>query len=291
MIRYWSKWQKGRHRGPLFFAGFLAISLPFFDVSNTSTNFGKVEKRTIEQRVTIAGSIEPLRNTIITPPYAGFIKKLFVKIGQNVKAGDPLVAIAQSLQSQENTYPLRAPFAGRVVQLLKTEGQFVKDGDAKDYILRVDDLSQMFVYANAPEFDIPKIKPGMEVTVRATALRDRSYKGVVREIAHAATPRDGWVRSQVDYVVKIEITNVDESLKSGMSAIVDIITAKKSDVLSLSYEYIKREQDSFFVTLKDRSRKKIEVGIRNESAIEIVSGLSEGDEVRQVDLLEDAESL
>ncbi len=46
--------------------------------------FGTVVREDLIQRVTIAGEIAPLRKTIITAPYNGYVKKLFVKVGDVV---------------------------------------------------------------------------------------------------------------------------------------------------------------------------------------------------------------
>ena len=53
-------------------------------------------------------------------------EKIYVKFGQHVKEGDPIVSLEQSLHSQhEEIYPLRAPFEGDVVQILHNEGEYV----------------------------------------------------------------------------------------------------------------------------------------------------------------------
>jgi multidrug efflux pump subunit AcrA (membrane-fusion protein) len=247
---------------------------------------GKVARETLIQRVTIAGTAEPIRTTVVMAPYDGYIKKLFVQLGQKVHSGEPIVSIAQSLQAAENVFPIRAPFTGTVTQLLKSEGQFVKQSDPKEFILRVDDLTKMFVNANAPEIDVVKIKPGLEAVIKVSAVLSKNYKGIVREISQAATPKEQWGgRSQVEYLVKIEILDADAQLKPGMTSIVDIITNKKDNVLTLGHEFIQKENENYFVILKNGDRRNIKVGIQNESVFEILEGLNEGQEVQQVDFL------
>ena len=246
---------------------------------------GKVVRETILQRVTIAGRIEPIRSTVIPAPYEGYIKKIFVKIGQKVSAGDPLVSVAQSLQASESVFPIRAPFAGTITQANKAEGQATKPGDSKDALLRIDDLTSLFVNADAPEIDILKIKSGFEAEVKVSAVVARNYRGRVREIAQAATQGDGWGRAQVQYLVRIELEDADDQLRPGMSAIVDIVTSKRDNALSLPLEFIQRDNEKFFVNLKDGQRRDIKVGLQNETHFEILDGLTEDEEVRQVDFL------
>ncbi len=108
----------------------------------------------------------------------------------------------------------------------------------------------------------------------------------MREIALAPSPREGWGRTQVDYLVKIEIVDANAELKPGMSAILDIITNRKDKVLTLGHEFIQKDNDKYFVMLKNGVKQDIKVGLQNETAIEITNGLSEGQEVKQVDFLE-----
>ena len=114
----------------------------------------------------------------------------------------------------------------------------------------------------------------------------KSYKGIVREISQAPTPKEQWGgRSQVEYLVKIEILDSDAQLKPGMSSVVDIITNKKDNALTLGHEFIQKENENYFVVLKNGQRQNIKVGLQNESVFEILEGLSEGQEVQQVDFL------
>jgi multidrug efflux pump subunit AcrA (membrane-fusion protein) len=246
-----------------------------------------VKKGELLQRVTIAGVVEAIKSTQVSAPYDGYVQKIFVKIGDKVKTNDPLISISQTLQSTESVYPIRAPFSGTVVQILKTEGQFVRQSTANDYIVRIDDVSRLFVKASVPEIDIVKIKAGQEAIIKASPILDKSYKGEVQDISLAATLQEAYNnRSQAEYLVKLEIMDPDDQLKPGMSTILDIIPAKKTDVLTIPHEYIDKQGEKYFVTLKDGTRREIKVGMQNESIVEAESGVNEGDELKQVDFIE-----
>jgi multidrug efflux pump subunit AcrA (membrane-fusion protein) len=245
-----------------------------------------VQRGELLQRVTIAGVIQSLKTTIITAPYDGYIQRIYVKIGDKVKAGDPLVSVSQSLQATENVYPIRAPFGGTVVQILTTDGEFVKQGDVQNFIVRLDDISKLFVMANVPEIDIVKIKKNQEAIIKASPILDKTYKGIVRDISLAATTQTGSSnRAQAEYRVKLEVLDVDDLLKPGMSTILDIIPEKKTDVLILPHEYINKEGDNYSVTLKNGTKRDVKIGMQNETMVEIQEGLKEGDEIRQVDFI------
>lgn len=248
---------------------------------------GTVQRIDLIQRVTIAGNVSPLRKTIVTAPFNGYVKKIFVKIGDKVKKGDPIVSVTQSLQSTDPLFPLRSPLDGTVVSIQKQEGEFVKQSDPKDFILRIDSLDEFYINSNVPEIDMVKISSGQEVIIKASAILDRKYKGKVVNISLASKLQDEWRgNSKVEYPTKIKIIDPDEKIRPGMSTVLDIITLKKEKVLTLGHEFISKEADEYFVFLKDGKKREIEVGIQNEEYFEIVRGLEEGQEVKQIDFIE-----
>jgi cobalt-zinc-cadmium efflux system membrane fusion protein len=256
-------------------------------VGRENKSTAKVQSGEIVQRSTIAGTVTPRRKTVITAPYLGYVQKVFVKLGQNVKSGEPIASVAPTLVAGDTVFPLRAPFAGRVVQLNKAEGEFVKASDADDFIARLDDTSKMYINSNVPELDRVKMQIGLEAVVKASAILDRTYKGVVRELTFAARERDGYGRSTaVEFPMRLEILDFDEKLQPGMSVIVDIITLKKDDVLRLRHEFIGKEKDNYFVTLAGGQRQKVELGIQNEEFSEIKGDIKAGTVVQKVDFSE-----
>ncbi|OFZ47061.1 MAG: hypothetical protein A2381_12735 [Bdellovibrionales bacterium RIFOXYB1_FULL_37_110] len=252
--------------------------------SPASSEDGIVVREDLIQRTTIAGTVVPFRKTIITAPYNGYVKRMYVKVGDTVKQGDPIVTVVQSLQSSDNVFPVRSPFDGIVVQVEKSEGEFIKEGDPKDFILRIDDLSTLYVSANSPEIDRVKVKINQEAVIRASAILNKTYKGIIKELSLAAKENEQWGRSQVvEFPIKIEILDKDETIRPGMSVIIDIVTGKKEKVLTLRHEYIHQEKDQQFVILTSGNRQNIKTGLQNEETIEIIEGLKEGDAIRKVD--------
>jgi HlyD family secretion protein len=251
------------------------------------STLGIVKREDLVQRVTVAGTVIPQKKTIITPPYNGYVRRMFVRVGDHVKAGDPVVSVAQSLLTHDDqVFPLRAPIEGTVVQVLKSEGEYVEQ-NTQNAIVRVDDLKHLLVECNAPEIEIQKLKIGQEVVIKAQAILNRTYKGRIQVMSLAAKEQaNTWEKSRVEFPIRIEVLDADESLKPGMSVIVDIVAAKFEKVLTLRHEYIQKNVNRYFAVAVDGSKKPIEVGAQNEEAFEVRSGLSEGARVRQVDFLE-----
>ena len=248
-----------------------------------------VKRGDVLQRVLISGAIAAKRTTGIAPPYEGYVKHLYVDVGDDVKIGQPLVTISQLAHSKnEELYPILAPFSGKVVQVQKTEGEYLDKfgtGQGKSAILRIDDLSELFVQADVPEIDLGKLKIGQAAVIRATAVTGRTYKGEIISISRAPKGGDGWDRNRIEYPVRMRITDPDAQLVSGMSASAEVITKEVRNVLVLRHEFIVKEKDAYFVNGKDGKRMEIKIGLENEDQVEVTSGLAEGGEVRPVDFL------
>lgn len=246
--------------------------------------YGRVKRGDLEQKVTVSGQIFPFRRTIFVAPYTGYVRQIFVKVGQAVKKGEPVISVVSSLMSPEAVFPIRAPFAGTVVEVPKSEGEFVTEKDAKEFMVRIDDLSQFFVVAKAPELDATRIVEGMEVNIRVSALKDANLKGVVKRVDLAAQEADGWRQQQATFEVRVEVLHPPKELRSGQTAVLDIVTNRFKDVLYLEHEFINQEGKKYFVVTRSGERKPIEIGNQTDASVE-VKGLSEGDEVEQIDFL------
>lgn len=258
--------------------------------SKKGPRYGKVKRGDLIQRVTVSGTVQPARRTIFVAPYSGYIHKVYVSVGQKVKQNDPVISITTSLQSPEQVYPIRAPFSGTVVGVSKMEGEYVTEKDTKDVIARIDDLEKYFVVAKAPETDAARIKKNMQVEIKVNAIAKESLKGIVRSIELAAEDADGWRSQSSTFKVMVEIQSPPPDLRSGQSAIIDIVTQKFNDVLYLEHEFINQDGEQYFVIDRKGRRRNIELGNQSDMAAEIKAGLSEGEQVEQVDFLKLLES-
>jgi multidrug efflux pump subunit AcrA (membrane-fusion protein) len=270
----------------VFSLGAVDKSGGLFETRSSLKSIGVVERADLFQQVTVAGMVAPLRRTLVNPPFSAYVRKLYVKLGDYVKQGDPLVTLTPSLRDHaEDAFPLRAPFSGRVVQVLHSEGEYVEEKKDNSPLLRIDDLNQLFIQSDVGEADINKIREGQEVLIRANSVSSRTYKGIIRSISLAAKEKKEWSRSgdRVEFETRMEVLDKDDQIRPGMSAIVDIITAHRKKVLTLAQEYIQKVDDDYFVTLENGEKRKISIGLKGDENFEILSGLKEKDRIRLVD--------
>lgn len=256
------------------------------DSSVASNSYGKVRRQDLIQRVTISGQVYPKRRLDVKTPYTGYVRKLYVKIGERVKAGDPLITFSPSLGEGETNYPIRAAFNGVVTQVQSQEGEYLMNGSPA-IVVRVDDLSELYVQASVPELDVAKIRVGQEAKIKISSLLGEIFKGVITETALAAVDKgdDRWGSSSSEYKIKVLIEAKESKLLPGMSALLDVITNKAENALVLSHEYIQQDDGRYFVTLASGEQKDITLGLQTEEAVEVKSGLNEGDRVRVIDFM------
>ncbi|MEO5969062.1 MAG: efflux RND transporter periplasmic adaptor subunit [Bdellovibrionia bacterium] len=280
---------KTQSQAKLLSAGISLAMLASCSVNKPSTTpLGTVVRGELTQRVSFSGNITPNRKSIITAPYSGYVRNIYVHMGETVREGAPIVSMAQSLkESGTEIFPLRAPFTGTVVQVLKKQGEYADPQNTQggNALVRIDDLTQLFVEAAAPEVEILKLVVGQEAVIRATAIPGKTYRGKIQQISQASIEQRDWDRARVEFPVSIQILDRDVQLKPGMSVVVDILTLKLSKVLLLPHEFIQKKGGQFFVKSEKGEKKEIEVGAQNEEVFEILKGLNEGEKVQQTDFL------
>ena len=142
------------------------------------------------------------------------------------------------------------------------------------------------------EIDAAKIKVGQKSTLTFDAVDGLSIDGKVTEIDAIGTVAQG----VVTYNVKIAFDIQDDRVKPGMSASAAIITDAAQDVLLVPISAIKSQGETQYVEIFDQAipRNKngqgipspvpprqqiIETGLSNDTFVEIISGLKEGDQV------------
>ncbi len=200
-----------------------------------------------------------------------------------------------------------SPMTGTVSMLLVELGERVAGTGlmAGTDMLRVADLSRMEAQVEVNENDIPSVKLGDTATIEVDAYPDHKFKGVVTEIASSAKTTGISADQVTNFDVKILILpesyqNMESGsdghpLRPGMSATVDIQTRTKSGIIGVPIESVTTRTDTTKVTstpsdedirtivfITDGERalaKDVKTGIQDNTYIEIISGVSDGERV------------
>lgn len=184
-------------------------------------------------------------------------------------------------------------------------------------ILRVANLNNMEVEVDVNENDIVKINVGDSANIEVDAYLKKQFKGVVTSISNSASST--LTADQVtNFKVKVRILKTsyldllegqDKSyspFRPGMTATVDIITKRKSNILAVPISAVVVRADTLAVKMPDmkdeeeakaipKTDKKIEcvfvkkgnkskiriikTGIQDDTNIEVLTGIKKGDTI------------
>lgn len=200
-----------------------------------------------------------------------------------------------------------APMTGTVSMLLVELGERVAGTGmmAGTEMLRVADLSRMEAQVEVNENDIPRVKMGDTATISVDAYVDYKFRGIVTEMANSAKTTGVSADQVTNFDVKIlvlpesykDLTDKGNAhpLRPGMSATVDIRTEIKPGIITVPIQSVTTRTDTtkviktvsdedirtlVFITDGERAlAKDVKTGIQDNSYIEIISGVSEGDRV------------
>ncbi|MBM7113610.1 efflux RND transporter periplasmic adaptor subunit [Archangium primigenium] len=92
-----------------------------------------------------------------------------------------------------------------------------------------EDLAKMQVDTSVSESDVGRLKDGMPTTFTVDAWPGQNFEGVIRQIRNAAQT----VQNVVTYDAVIDVKNPDMKLKPGMTANVNITTARAENALTV----------------------------------------------------------
>lgn len=231
--------------------------------------------------------------------------ELDAKEAEKLLAESQLRQMQASLREAEdnlNKTRLLAPMNGVVTKLNKEEGEIAVGSQFQaDPIMTVSDLSRMEVLAEIDENDVVLVSLGDVTKIEVDAIPDTLLDGVVSEIAHEATTRGRGTQEQVtNFEVKIAVTSKMAELRPGMSCTVDISTETRENVPYVPIQCVTvREVDADSIAAKNNDNNDenqetevvfvvnngvakvvpVETGISDDTNIQIVSGLQEGDVV------------
>ncbi len=199
-----------------------------------------------------------------------------------------------------------APMDGTVYATVVTEGQTVNANQTTPTILRLATLDKMKVKTEISEADVVNVVPGMECSFTVLGLPFRVFKGKLDRIDPAPSSYESASQSSsnsssqsgtstaVYYNSDIIAENKDRILRIDMTADVTIEISNAKNVLSLPLSAMRKIHDKtgtvFVLSDGNVKEKEVQIGLRDDQFIQIVSGLSADDEVVIGDDVKSAEA-
>ncbi len=168
---------------------------------------------------------------------------------------------------------IRAPYDGVVTARNIDLGVLVLParGGNEIPVFNVIQADTVRIFLGVPESDAVLVEIGRPVIVRVPALESKTFTGTVT--------RTGWALQTGTRTLncEIDIRNPDGILRPGMYAHVDLVVAQRENALSLpktAVTIVDGQTACLIVDANDLVEQKIvQVGIRTDTNVEIVSGL------------------
>jgi membrane fusion protein, copper/silver efflux system len=173
----------------------------------------------------------------------------------------------------KRTLLLRAPIGGEVIEKLVTEGQSVKEGDN---LFLIADRSRLWVDLAVFETDARMLRIGVPVELTVDALPGQTVQGQVTFI-HPSV--DSTTRT---LTARVEVANHDGRLRPGMYVTAKLASASERRLaVPLTAVLPTGTRQIVFVNRGDGQfvPRDVQTGVRNDSLVEVASGLKPGDEV------------
>jgi len=187
-------------------------------------------------------------------------------------------ATLNQIRNQIAQKTLTAPIDGIITSLPLEKGEIASPTQVA---VAMNSLVNFEIKSDIAESDIANIKVGDPVQITFDAFGEtEKWQGTVTKIDPAQTV----VQGVVYYKTTISLTQNDSRIKAGMTANLEIETARHQNVLIIPTRAIKDNgsQKSVSVLNSDgqTSDKVVGIGIKSDSGeAEVISGLSAGDKI------------
>jgi HlyD family secretion protein len=189
---------------------------------------------------------------------------------------------AQDLRNSTIVSPIDGLVLSRDVSVGDGVSSILILGSQATLVMTLGDTSEVYVQGKVDEADIGKVYLGQPARIVVESFKDKKFEGKVTRISPFGKEKD----NVTTFEVRVSISNPTGELKANMSANAEIILEEKKNVLmvpeaSLIYDKDRNASVELPDAHAENGRKKIPVklGISNGVKTEIVSGLTEKQQV------------
>ena len=198
----------------------------------------------------------------------------------------------QTRSKQVDACTIRAPAPGLVVYgtsgepWRERERGPVREGGKvyqRQTIISLPNTSEIIVEIRVHETSVDKVRPGQHATITVDAFPDKTFQGEVLKVAPLPDPQQGFLNPDVKvYTTKVSMEGSGDSVKPGMSAKVEILVDQLDDVLIVPVQTVAIREGKKLCYVMDSDTpqpRAVSTGAFNDTFVEIISGLEEGEQV------------
>ena len=211
---------------------------------------------------------------------------------------DTAVSALSEAESDMNEMTIQAPMNGVVIGEPKTAGTMAVQGsNSPTVIMRIADMSSKQIMAKVDETDIGNVKVGQDATFTVDSYTGKTFTAHVSKISQTDTS-NSWDTSSssssstssstssasvIYYYVTLDVDDPDNELLPAMTARVEINTANRPGALVVPISTLKTDANGSYVVVKNpdgsQENRYVQTGIYSDEYVEIMDGLSEGEQI------------
>lgn len=195
---------------------------------------------------------------------------------QSKSAFESAENVVSQLGSQLSKTMVTAPFSGVIDDVMADRGQVVGAGSQ---LIRIINLSEMYVKASVPENYIGKITKGTSVIVGIPTLGTEKASSI-RQVGNYINPANR------TFTVEVPVSNEDGLMKPNLMVNLKVNDYTNDSAFAIPTDVIQENalgEKYVYIISKTNAkgestltRMKIKTGYRNNKMVEVVEGLKEG---------------
>ena len=204
----------------------------------------------------------------------------------NARADYQIIRRGSAGGSSSANTNIRATVAGTLLEIPVREGdQVIQSNNFNDgtTIATIADLGKMIFEGKVDEGEVGKLEIGMPLEISLGAIEDEKFEAKLKFIAPKGIEESGAVQFKIEGDVVVE---GDFMIRAGYSANASLVLEKKDSVMVIPEALLQfdKETDEPYVEVavgdQKFERKEVEIGISDGVNVEIISGITEEDEVK-----------
>ncbi len=180
---------------------------------------------------------------------------------------------------------VRSTVAGMVLEVpVEVGGSVIESNNFNDgtTIAAVADMKDMIFLGRIDEADVDKVRSGMDVNIKVGAIDDHEFPAKLEYIA----PKGVTLEGAVQFEIKAALAPTNGvMIRAGYSANAEIVLERREQVLAVRESLLQFDGDKPFVEVEVRpgkfERRDLELGISDGIHIEVKSGVSLEDKIKQ----------
>lgn len=251
------------------------INIPNKDAPNYIQNYNahQLALQTQQSAIASAQAIVDLRQAELTTKKAPTRSTDIAVYQAQINQAE---ASLHKISSQREDLMIIAPASSIVTEVNGEVGETVNPATT---IVSLATGGVLQIKINIVEDSIVDVRTGQKVRITFDAIKNQEFEGTVAAI----NPAETIVGGTVYYETVITFDKADERIRSGMTANVWIETSVSKHTLFIPVSAISNENGKMTVQVLDGEqvvKREVVTGIKNNAGmVEIISGLSEGEQI------------